>query len=380
MKDVIRYLIDGIFTTPMNKAKRYNNTKLALNLTGTFLGWGFLFVIVYMGWSYTFESWAYSVSSSTYISLLIFTAIIGIIEWVIFFPLSFYNGYLLEHKYELSNQTLKKYFWENIKGLMVGIVIGVPILVTFYFFLETFKENWWIPVGIFMFVLTIILGRLAPVLIFPLFYKFKIIEDEELASLIKKRCKSVGMKVEGIYQFNMSKNTKKANAAFTGIGKSKRVILGDTLIDNFISEEIDAILAHELGHFKLNHLWKMMMFGTLLTFLGLWIVSVIYSKWIIFFGFSDITQFAVLPLLGLIMGIYGLVTGPIQNSVSRHHEREADQFSRELLGNSKQMIAALEKLAEQNLADRDPHPVVEFLFHSHPSIKHRIERLEIFTE
>lgn len=360
----------------MDRAKRYNNIKLTLSLTGTFLGWAFLFMIVYMGWSYTFESWAYSASSSTYVSLLIFTAIIGIIEWVIFFPLSFYSGYLLEHKYELSNQTLKKYFWENIKGLMVGVVIGVPILVIFYFFLETFKENWWIPVGIFMFVLTIILGRLAPVLIFPLFYKFKIIEDEELASLIKKRCKSVGMKVESIYQFDMSKNTKKANAAFTGIGKSKRVILGDTLIDNFTSEEIDAIIAHELGHFKLNHLWKMMTFGTLLTFLGLWIVSIIYSKWITFFGFSDITRFAALPLLGLIMGIYGFVTGPIQNIASRHHEREADQFSRELLGNSKQMIAALEKLSEQNLADRDPHPVVEFLFHSHPSIKHRIENLK----
>jgi len=365
-------------TTETNQAKRYNNIKLGLSLSTTFLSWIFLFLIVLLGVTQILEDWVHSITDFSYLAFLLFSFLIGFVDLLLFFPLTFYSGYILEHKYELSNYTLRSFFWEQIKALLVGLVIGVPLLILFYFFLKTFGNSWWIPVGIILFFFSIILGRIAPTLIFPLFYKFIPIEDENLVDLVRKRCENAGMKVEGIFQFDLSKTTKKANAAFTGIGKSKRIILGDNLIQNFTSEEIDAILAHELGHFKKRHLWKMMATGTVFTFAGLYLVSSIYSDWVVSFGFENVTRLAGLPLLGFLLSIYGFAIGPIQNIVSRYHEREADRFSKEMLeGNSKPMISALNKLADQNLADRDPNPIVEFLFHSHPSIKHRIEFLEV---
>ena len=361
----------------MDQAKRYNNIKLGLNLMGTYLGWFFLYIIVILGVTQIIERWVYSITGATYIAFLFFVFIIGVLELILFFPLTFYTEYILEHKFNLSNHTLKSFFWEKIKAMMVGLVIGIPILILFYYFLKTFGDNWWIPAGIILFFFSIFLGRLAPTLIFPLFYKFIPIEDKQLGDRVRQRCEAAGMRVEGIFQFDLSKTTKKANAAFTGIGKSKRIILGDNLIQHFNSEEIDSILAHELGHFKKRHLWKMMAVGTLSAFLGLFLVSQIYSDWVNYLGFEQITRLAGLPLLGLLLGIYGFVSGPVQNMVSRSYEREADRYSREMLGgNSEPMISALKKLSEQNLADQDPHPVVEFLFHSHPSIKHRISYLK----
>ena len=362
----------------VDKAKRYNNTKLALSLSGTILGWVFLGAIVMLGATTAIEGWAYTMTSSPTLALLIFAFVIGFLNAILFSPLSFYSGYVLEHKYELSNQTIQSYFWEKSKGLFVGVIMGIPVLVVLYFFLRTYEENWWIAVGVFMFFFSVVLGRLAPTLIFPLFYKFVPLADPELAALVKERCKSVGMKVQGVFQFDLSKSTKKANAAFTGIGKSKRIILGDNLINNFSLEEVDAVLIHELGHFKKKHLWKMVGVGTGLTFAGLYLVSLVYGRWVISLGFGGIAQLAALPLLAFLMGVYGFATGPIQNAISRNHEREADRFSVELLdGRPEPMISALEKLAEQNLADRDPNPVTEFLFHSHPSIKHRIQLLQM---
>lgn len=361
----------------MDRAKRYNTIRLVLSLSLTALGWVFLLLIVTTGFSVIVERWAYSIFSSSYLALLIFGAVIGIMTLVLFFPLSFYTGYVLEHRYGLSTQSVTSYLWERIKGILVAVVIGIPLFFVFYFFLNTYENYWWIPVGLFAFFFSVILGKLAPVLIFPLFYRFVPLENEEIADRVRQRCESVGMKVEGVFQFDLSKTTRKANAAFTGIGKSKRILLGDNLVDNFPVEEIDAVVAHELGHFKKKHLWKMMGVAGALTFLGLYIVSVVYSEWSAEMGFESITRLAALPLLGLLLGIYGFVTGPVQNAISRHHERVADHFSREMLGgNEEPLVAALERLADMNLSDRSPHPIVEFLFHSHPSVKHRIGYLK----
>jgi STE24 endopeptidase len=223
-----------------------------------------------------------------------------------------------------------------------------------------------------LFVVSVVLARLAPTFIFPLFYKFKPLEDGEMKRRILALCERAGMAVEGVFVFNMSKNTKKANAAFTGIGKSKRVILGDTLVANFTDEEIETIFAHELGHFKLRHIWMMMIVGTVSTFLGLFLTAQLYHTSLAWFGFSSIDQLAALPLLSLWLGLYSLVTTPISNAISRAHERQADRYAVELTSNAQAFTNALLKLAKINLADPSPHPVVEFMFHSHPSIEKRV--------
>ncbi|MCK4297058.1 MAG: M48 family metalloprotease, partial [Candidatus Marinimicrobia bacterium] len=189
-------------------------------------------------------------------------------------------------------------------------------------------------------------------------------------------CEKVGMKLEGVYQFNLSKSTKKGNAAFTGLGKSRRVILGDTLLNNLKAEEILSVLAHELGHFKLKHIWKSMGLGVITTYLGLFLVSVIYNLTYPSIGEHPWT-IAALPLMALILTLYEFITSPMMNAYSRSNERAADDFAVNLMGEPESFISGLNKLSDQNLADRTPNPIVEFLFYSHPSMEKRISRLKM---
>jgi len=250
------------------RRKKYNRRKIWLGLVNFGLSLIFLLVLVTTPLSQIFAEWATGTWSNPYGALLVFALIIGVAETVVTFPLSLYSGYIMEHQFDLSEQSLGSYFWDKVKGMLVGAVIGIPVLLLFYYFLNQYGNGWWLPTAILMFVLTILLSRIAPKVIMPLFYKFSPIEREELKERIAQMASSVGLSVEGIFQFNLSKETKKANAAFTGIGKAKRVILGDTLLENFDDDEIMSVVAHELGHFKEKHIWKLTAMSTVFTFAG----------------------------------------------------------------------------------------------------------------
>jgi len=357
------------------RRKKYNRTKIWLSLVNFGISLIFLLILILTPLSHTFANWATDIWANPYGSLLLFALFVGAAESVVGFPLSFYSGYIMEHQYDLSEQSLGSYFWEKLKGMLVGAVIGIPVLLLFYYFLRTYGNGWWLPTAILMFILTILLSRIAPKVIMPLFYKFEPIDREELRERISAMAQDMGLSIEGIFKFNLSKETKKANAAFTGIGKAKRVILGDTLLKNFSDDEIMSVLAHELGHFKEKHIWKLSAVGTIFTFLGLFLVSRLYAYVIDVFAFESITSLAALPIITLFLIIFNFIVGPIQNAMSRHFERQADDYSIKLFKQPETTIRSLEKLAEQNLADPDPHPAVEFLFYSHPSIPHRVERI-----
>jgi STE24 endopeptidase len=177
----------------------------------------------------------------------------------------------------------------------------------------------------------------------------------------------------------MSKNTKKANAAFTGLGKTKRIILGDTLLNNYSKNEIETVIAHELGHYKHKHIIKNILFGTVASFLTFFIISILYKNSLSWFDFDSITQIAALPLLSLWAMIVGLIQSPIGNILSRKYEYEADRYAIESTFKPESFISTLNKLTDQNLGDREPHPFVEWFFYSHPSIKNRINAIKIFV-
>ena len=354
-------------------AKKYSKTHQILSLTGSIIFYAVLIILVFTGLSKSILALSHSYTSNDYIALLIFLGIIGIAESIINFPLNFYSGYILEHKYDLSNQTLSKYFQEKLKGLILGLVIGIPVMFAFYYILRTFGDNWWLVLGIFMFIVSVILGRLAPTLIMPLFYKFKPIENEGIKNRILELCKKAGVKIQGIFTFDMSKNTKKANAAFTGMGKSRRIILGDTLMNNFSESEIETVFAHEVGHYTKRHILKLMTVSTIMTFLGLFITAKLYEASLGYFGFNSVSDIAALPLLFLYLSLYGLITTPITNIQSRKYEWEADTFALQTTKDKGAFISAMEKLADQNLADKSPNKIIEYLFHSHPSLEKRIQ-------
>jgi len=210
--------------------------------------------------------------------------------------------------------------------------------------------------------------------IFPLFFKFKSLENQQLKERITKFAQKWNLQISGVYQFNLSKNTKKANAAFTGIGKSKRIILGDTLLEHFNEDEIETIFAHEVGHYHLKHIIKGIILNSLISLFGLWLIHHIYTFVIGIPGYAGY-QLEALPYLALIFLFYGLITGPIGNYISRKYEYQADNFAVSTTGKSDIYENSLKKLADLNLADVSPHPLIEFLFYSHPSIRHRIEKI-----
>ena len=355
------------------RAKKYSRTHQILSLTGSIIFFAILIILIFTGLSKEIENIAFNYTSNNYLALLIFLGIIGVGQGLINFPLDFYSGYILEHKYDLSNQTITGYFKEKLKGFVLGLVIGIPLMFAFYYILSNSGEMWWLVLGIVMFTFSILLGRIAPTVIMPLFYKFVPVENEDIKNRLLELCKKTGVKVQGIFTFDMSKNTKKANAAFTGMGKSRRIILGDTLMNNFSVSEIETVFAHEVGHYTKRHILKMMTVSTLVTFLGLFITAKLYEASLGYFGFTAVNEIAALPLLFLYLSLYGLVTTPISNIQSRMYEWEADTFALETTKDKVSFVSAMEKLAEQNLADKTPNKIIEFLFHSHPSLEKRIQ-------
>jgi STE24 endopeptidase len=302
--------------------------------------------------------------------------VLGLVQSLVTLPLGFFSGYYIEHKYNLSNQTVWRWAWERLKGMLVGLPIVIGVLCFLYYCLNVYGALWWLPVSIGLTFLSVVLARIAPVIVLPLFYKLTPLEDGSLRERILNLCASAGVTIEGIFSFNLSKNTKKANAAFAGIGRAKRIIMGDTLLKEFTEDEIETVFAHELGHYTHHHIRIGIAISILSTFLGLYITSALHSWSLSTFGFSSITELAALPLLGLWLALFGLVTSPVGNSISRRHERQADTYAVQKTGKKEAFASGLRKLGSMNLADADPHPLVEFLFYSHPSIANRIRMVE----
>lgn len=358
------------------EAKRYNNIKLAISIGKGIVTFAMIFLFVYTGLSKSLVEYLRSYSSNPYVVFLLFVLVTSFVLAVIFWPLSFYSEFYLEHKYKLSNQTFLQWIWEDLKGVLVGGVIGIPVMLIFYYAIRTYGNLWWLVFAIIMFLLSVVLAKFLPVIILPLFYKVKPIENEELKNRVLKLAEKAGMKVENIFQFNMSKNTKKANAMFTGLGKTKKIILGDTLLNEYTTDEIETVIAHEMGHYKHKHIIKNLFIGTISSFLMFFLIAYFYQISLSWFGFSNISQIAALPVLSLWAMIIGFLMEPLTNIISRKFEYQADEYAVKSTNKKQIFINTLNKLTEQNLSDKDPHPLIEWLFYSHPSIKNRVAHIE----
>lgn len=358
----------------MDRAKKYNRTKIRLNIINLILNFVLIGALLLTPLARLIEQKIYDFTSNDYLAFSIFLFCIGLLNSIYSLPIDFYSSFILEHRYNLSNQKLSDWIIEKIKGSLVSIIIFYPLALIFYYLLKNY-ELWWLILGIVVFVFSILLARIAPTLIFPIFYKFSPIENEDLKVKLSDLCKKFGVNFEGIYTFNMSKTTKKANAGFTGIFKSKRIILSDTLIENFNDNEILTVFAHELGHYKKKHIVKNIFIGLITTFLTFYFANYFYQIFLMRMDFNSQYQISALPLLLFILFLLSLILMPITNFISRKFEYEADEFAVKSTGDKSSFISSLQKLTKINLADESPNPVIEFLFHSHPSIKKRIERL-----
>jgi len=354
-------------------AKRYNLIKRILAITNFALEIALLITLLFLNLSSGLRDLCLQISASQWIVVLLYLMILGIVAELLSLPLSFYSGYILEHKFSLSNQTLWDWILDELKGIGIGALIGIFLGEILYFLLREYPLYWWLIGGAVFAGITVILANLAPVLLMPLFFKFKPLDDEDLKNRLLTLASRAITKIEGVYEMDLSRKSKTANAALAGLGNTRRIIVSDTMLKNYTKEEIEVVLAHELGHHIGKHLFKGILFQSGIIFLSFLTVDFALKRWINYFGFYGIGDIASFPLLMLVVMGVSLIALPIANGFSRSLERFADRKALELTRNSDSFISAMEKLAAQNLADRNPNQIIEFIFFSHPSIEKRIE-------
>jgi len=364
------------------RAKEYARIRRRLLLVDLLIGGLYALFWLVLGWSSALKVNLLSVTSNEWILVAIFALVFGGCYLLISLPLSYYSGFVLPHRYGLSTQTLKAWVVDQIKGLGVGILLGGFIIEVIYALMRYAPETWWIWVAIVLLLFNVILANLAPVILFPIFYKFIPLDEDhaELVDRLMSLAKRADTYVRGVFKFDMSRRTTAANAGLAGLGNTRRIILGDTLIDEFTTDEIETVLGHELGHHVHRDIPLGILIESLITLIGLYIAYLALAWGTQALGFIGPSDVAAMPLFVLVMGAYGLITMPLGNAYSRWRERLADVYAIEITGKGKAYASALTRLANQNLADADPEPWVEFLLYSHPALSKRIAIAESMSE
>jgi STE24 endopeptidase len=362
------------------QAKQYARIHRRLWLVDTLFSAAYALVWLFFGWSASLRAWLMTITTNEWLLVALYIAIFGGAFAIINLPLGYYSGFVLPHRFDQSNQSFKDWVVDQLKGLAIGVPLGLLMLELLYLALRLTGDAWWLWVAGGLLLFNVILSNLAPVLIMPLFNKYVPLGDEhkELEERLLDLARRANTKVKGVFKFDMSKRTKAANAALTGLGNTRRIVLGDTLINEFTLDEIETVLAHELGHHVHKDIPFLIAFGTLSTTLSLFIASLALDSAVSFFSFTSSADIAAFPALMLILSAYGLLTSPLDNAVSRWRENMADDYALQSTGKNEAFASAFTRLANQNLGEIDPEKWVVFMFYSHPPLGERIEKAKKF--
>lgn len=308
---------------------------------------------------------------------LIFFGVLAVIGGIAGIPFDIYHTFVLEKKYGFSTITWRLWVADLIKSVIISAVLMGLMLSALMAFITCLPQSWWFWAWIFFTAFEILLLWLYPVVIAPLFNKYEPIKDEVLKEKITSLLTKVGLKAKGIYQVDEGKRSKHTNAYFTGIGKTKRIVLYDTLLASHSQEEVLAVLAHEIGHWKKKHILKQLLFMVILSLVGFYFIylTVNWPPLYKTFGLKSMPVYAGLLLVSLYLSCIGFFFSPIGAVITRRYEREADKMAHELTGTSEPMINALKRLAKDNLANLHPHPLYVWFYYSHPPLMERIEYL-----
>jgi Zn-dependent protease with chaperone function len=361
------------------RVKSYHRAGRILSVTGFILDLAVLIALLATGWSITFRNWAEGTSAHPAVALLVYLALFGAVTKSVGLPLDYLGGYWLEHRYGLSNLTLKGWLWDQLKALALGGTLAILGLELLYWTLRRWPIHWWVVTATVFVAFIILLSHLAPIIIFPIFFKFHPLDKPELAERLVELCRRARTRVRGVFEWKLSEKSKKANAALVGLGNTRRIILADTLLEKFTDDEVEAVLAHELGHHVHRHMFQGMLIQAAAIFLGFYLADRALLRLSPVFGLRGPSDFANLPLLALVFSGLSLLILPAVNAHSRRMERQADAYALGAIAQSSAFVSGMEKLAELNLAEREPHPWIEFIFHSHPSIGKRVAFAKRFS-
>ena len=368
------------------ESRSYNRIKRWLELSDLGLGLALLIVLLVTGWSGTLRDLAYRGASQDYsLAVFLYVVMLLLISKAVGFVPDYYS-FRLEHRYHLSNQRLRAWLWDEFKGLVVGLVLATVVVELLYTLIRHVSQHWWLIAWAVFLGLFVLLAQLAPIVLFPIFYKFEPLENEELKRRLVLLSERAGTRVRGVYKWHLSEKSKKANAALTGLGATRRIILADTLLDHYSDDEIEAVLAHELGHHVHKHILKSILVQAGITFFGFWLANEVLHYAVERFNmFETLSDFANLPLLVLVSTVLSFLLMPALNAYSRFNERQADRYCFQSVASVEPFISSMNKLADQNLADQNlaektPSRWVEWFFHSHPAIAKRVTAAEAWAK
>jgi STE24 endopeptidase len=357
----------------MEEPRRYETIKNLVGVSGFILDVGLLAFLLISGWSFAVRDFAVSVGGSSWAAVLVYILIVGGLMKLAHLPLSFYSGFVLEHRFGLSRQTFRAWLSDQFKGLLVGVPLAIAGVELIYYLFRAYPAQWWIYAATLIVGFFVILTNLAPVLLLPIFFKFRPVENEDLGRRMERLARRTQTRICGIFEWSLGEKTRKANAAVVGWGNTRRIIVSDTLLQNFSGEEIEVIMAHEICHHVKNHIWKGMALQAGLTIVSFYLMYLVLPPLSGRFGLRDISDVAGFPLFALVSMALSLLMLPIVNYFSRRLEIAADVFALDLTGDPFAFVSSMEKLAGLNLADASPNKIIEFIFHSHPSIEERIK-------
>jgi len=354
------------------QARRYEKEKRLLGLATMVLS-----LIVLLGFYYSgLSSWLanLNIGGSIIFVFLIYVVSFLILLALLGLPLNFYSGYIHEHKWNFSNHTIKSWLWEQVKAFLVGLILMTLLLGLLFWIMALSPRSWWLIAGLAFAFVSVVLATIFPVVILPIFNKYTPIQNKELTDPLEKILSEGSLKSSGFFKEDMSRQTKKENAFLAGLGKTRRVVLGDNLMESMSIPEIESIIAHEVGHYKHRHIWKNLVIGTVqglvVFFILNWAMRILFSQFL-----SSITwNLTLFPIFAILMGgISSFLFGPLSNALSRYFERQADRYALKTIQDREAFMTAMAGLADRNLSNAYPEWWVKLLYYSHPPVGERLK-------
>ena len=368
-----------------DKSTRYHRLRRRADLLGTAVAGFVLLALVLSGAGLRLREMAAAVSSflpgglDDVMTVVLLSLMLGLLLQAVEFPFAFYQGHLLEHHYGLSTQSTGHWLTDHGKGVLLGLALAIVGSSIVFAALRNWPDQWWwMSAGIFS-VGMVVMARLAPVVLLPMFYEFKPLERPVLAARLLALAERARTDVVGVFEWVLSGHTKKANAALAGMGQTRRILVSDTLLADYSEDEIEVILAHEFAHHVHRDLWRGIVMQTLLLFGGFFVADLVLRRTIDAVGGRGLSDPAALPLLMLVAGAWSCLMLPLVNALSRAQERAADRYALDTTRNVDAFVTAMKRLSQQNLAEEYPSALVRWIFYSHPPIRERIEAARAFS-
>lgn len=361
----------------LKKTSDYTLANSRIGLLEALFGSVLLLVFIFGGLLEWYDAWINSLTASFVGRGVSFVLGLTLVQILLDIPFSLYRTFVLEERFQFNTSTPKIWLTDLLKSLAVGVILLTLVTSGALWLVQASPHYWWLWVWGFFAAITLLLMYLSPVLIEPLFFKFKPLEKEELAERVKAVMGRAGLQIDRVLQVDASRRSKHSNAYFTGIGRVKRIVLFDTLLEQMNDDEIVGVLAHEAGHWKLGHIWKRLLTMQLISLFICWIAwrMLAWDGMLDWFGLVQLSFVGKVLLVGFLASLVSFPLTPISSLMSRRHEWQADQFAFNLTGESEPLAKALVKLCKENLSNLHPHPLYAWFYYSHPPVVARIARL-----